>query len=154
MSLVVRLARPADVRDMSRVLIASITELCVADHQGDSAVIAAWTANKSESGVLQMLAGGGLHVAERMNSVVGVCAFNGDEITLNYVDPTHRRTGVSAAMMGELERILATRGIATARLKSTATARAFYLSQGWKDGEQVPRGRFITAYPMYKTLAG
>ena len=152
MNIAVRPAEEADVPEMSRVLIASITELCVADHGGDAAVIAAWTANKSESGVRQMMDGGSLYVAERDGRVVGVGAVGIDEITLNYVDPAHRRSGVGRAMMHSLEAVLAARGVTVARLKSTATARDFYRSQGWRDGEPVPGGRFIAACPMVKSL--
>ena len=52
----VRLAVAADVPAMSRVMIASITELAVADHKNDPARIASWTANKTEAGIAKMLA--------------------------------------------------------------------------------------------------
>jgi len=156
MSILVRPAREADLPEMSRVLIASITQLCAADHGNDADTIAAWTANKTETGLRQMMSTPGteLHVAERDGHVVAVGALGDETITLNYVDPDHRRTGVSRALLQGLEAILAQRGVAVARLKSTATAREFYLSRGWIEDEPVPRGRFITAYPMHKTLAG
>ena len=53
--IIVRPAVPADVPGMSRVLIASITELCSLDHHDDPAAIAAWTANKTVDGVAAML---------------------------------------------------------------------------------------------------
>ena len=47
MSFSVRRAEPDDVLAMSRVLTASIIELCAADHGNDPAAIAAWTRNKT-----------------------------------------------------------------------------------------------------------
>jgi GNAT superfamily N-acetyltransferase len=155
MSIAIRTAGEADVAQMSRILSASITALCSADHGNDPAVIAAWTANKTEDGVRDMMRAldTDLYVAEHDGNVVAVGAIAGDAITLNYVDPVHRRTGVSRAMLEALERLLVERGVSIAHLKSTATAHAFYLSQGWEDGAPVPRGRFITAFPMFKRLA-
>lgn len=154
MSVTIRSAREDDIAAMSRVLIASITELCIADHGNNPATIAAWTANKSESGLRQMMGSTALYVADRDGLVVGVGALNDDTITLNYVDPAHRRTGVSRAILQALEAIMVAQGVTLARLKSTVTAREFYLSQGWIDDEPVPKGRFVAAYPMVKTLAG
>ena len=48
---VIRPAREADVPEMSRVLIASITELCAADHGNRADRLASWTANKTPEGV-------------------------------------------------------------------------------------------------------
>src|SRR5690606_26189715 len=52
----IRPATEADVPAMSRVLTASITELCGADHGNDPDRIARWTANKNVEGVRSMLA--------------------------------------------------------------------------------------------------
>ena len=154
MTITVRRASEADAPEMSRVLIASITELCSADHHDDPTAIAAWTANKSVEGVLAMLAapGSGLYVAERNGDVLAVGAIQGDTVGLNYVDPQHRRTGVSRALMAGLEDVLRDRGVAVARLKSTETAHDFYRALGWSDAGPAVRGRFVAAYPMRKAL--
>lgn len=148
----VRPARPDDVPIMSRVLIASITELCTPDHANDPQAIVAWTANKSEAGLRQMMATAALYVAEREEKIVAVGAIADDTVTLNYVDPAHRRTGASRALLHALEAALRQRGVTVARLNSTATAHAFYLSQGWLDDASIPPGRFITDFPMHKAL--
>jgi len=139
---------------MSRVLIASITQLCAADHRDNPAAIAAWTANKSAEGVGQMLDDPALTmlVAERDNAVVAVGAVSGDAVMLNYVDPAHRGTGVSRALLAAMEAALRVRGVTRATLKSTATARDFYRSQGWVEGEPAACGRFIDATTMHKLL--
>ena len=61
--------------------------------------------------------------------------------------------GVSRALMLGLEDVLRNRGVAVARLKSTATAHDFYKALGWSDVGPAAQGRFISAYPMRKVLS-
>ena len=152
----VRAATAADVLAMSRVLIASITELCEADHKGNADAIAAWTRNKTHDGVAAMLEAPGnrMFVAEREGAVAAVGCVVGDaEIGLNYVDPAHRFRGVSRALLAAMEAAMREAGAAEGRLKSTSTAHRFYLDAGWSDVAPLYTGRFIDAWPMRKTLA-
>lgn len=138
MSILVRPAQPEDVPAMSHVLIASITELCGADHGNDPHKIAAWTANKTPDGVATMLARDGLtlFVAEMDGSVAAVGATTDrGEIALNYVVPAARFRGLSKALLAALEADLVDRGYAEGRLEATRTALRFYLSQGWTAAE-------------------
>ena len=154
--IVVRAAILADVSAMSRVLTASITELCVDDHENDPVKLAAWTRNKSPEGVAAMLANPGLImlVAERDTKIVAVGAVTREgEVALNYVAPTARFSGVSKAMLAGLEAELVSLGVTEARLEATATARIFYEDAGWiSDGPQAT-GRQVNGYPMRKRLA-
>lgn len=155
MSPTIRPARPDDVEAMSRVLIASITQLCHADHGDDPATIADWTANKTTEGVAAMLARKGFFmlVAEADAQVVAVGATTGDgEIALNYVDPDWRFRGISKALLAQMEADLLSCGFTEARLKSTATAQEFYRACGWRNVEDPKRGRFIDSYSMSKVL--
>jgi GNAT superfamily N-acetyltransferase len=151
----VRRAEPADIPAMSRVLIASITELCVPDHGNDPDKLAAWLHNKTPEGVEAMLANphGGLFVAELDGAVAAVGAVSGNgAITLNYVDPEARFRGVSKAMLAVLESELRALGFAEGRLEATATARSFYEAAGWaEDGPQAAE-RMVNGYPMRKAL--
>jgi len=155
MSILVRPATAADVLEMSRVLIASITELCDADHGNDPDKLAAWTRNKTPEGVSAMLANqhGRLFVAELDGVVAAVGAVSSaGEITLNYVVPAARFQGVSKAMLAALEAELKVMGFAEARLEATATAQQFYQAAGWTtDGPQAV-GRQVNGYPMRKAL--
>ena len=137
MSIVVRPATEADVPDMSRVLIASIVELCDADHGHAPARLATWTANKTPEGVSAMLANPQLtlFVAEwegRVAAVGAIVPAHG-EVSLNYVDPAARFRGVSKALLATLEAELRRHGVVEAQLTSTATARAFYQGTGWAE---------------------
>lgn len=142
---------------MSVVLTNSITELCAADHGGDPAAIAAWTRNKSGDGVAVILANPGLqiYVAERAGLIVAVGAVTTDgSISLNYVAPEARFSGISSAMLVRLEAALLALGHSEGRLEATLTARGFYESRGWlADGPQAD-GRVVNGYPMRKQLLG
>ena len=132
-----RVVRPAtvfDVFDMSRVLIRSITQLCGADHGGDPDQIAAWTANKTPDGVRQWFAGDHvLWVAEQDGQMCGVAAASpAGEISVLYVDPSATGQGVGTALLQRVEAHLREAGFGDASLKSTQTARLFYLRQGWQ----------------------
>ena len=155
MNISVRRAEPGDIPAMSRVLIASIIELCAADHGKDPAAIAAWTRNKSPDGLAVMLANPDLlmFVAEDAGAIgaVGALTRTG-EIALNYVAPDMRFLGLSKALLVRLETELAALGFAEGRLEATATARRFYECTGWlADGPQAA-GRRVNGYPMRKVL--
>lgn len=150
----IRPARMDDAAAASRVLIASITRLCGADHHDDPAEIASWVANKTPESVAQMIAAGGIRVAELDGRVAAVGAIDGAEgkITLNYVDPASRGRGLSAALLATMEAELAQAGVETARLTATVTAREFYLKHGWQATGPGRSGRWIVGYPMEKRL--
>lgn len=139
---------------MSRVLTASIVELCATDHGNDPAAMARWTANKTEAGVAAMLARPDfcLFVAERDGGVVGVGAVTENQVALNYVSPDHRFAGVSSALLATMEAALVAAGHAEGLLDSTTTARGFYLRRGWVEAGP-PQSYFgIPAWPMKKRL--
>lgn len=155
MTISVRPAEPGDVPAMSRVLTASITELCAADHGNDPDALAAWTRNKSEAGVAAMLANPKLVllVADRAGAVVAVGAVTtGGEVALNYVAPEARFCGVSKAMLARLEAELLALGFAQGRLEATATALPFYRDAGWQEDGPRATGRRVNGYPMRKQL--
>lgn len=148
----VRRAIAADIPAMSDVLVASITALCVEDHQNRPEAVAPWLRNKTPEGVGKMLANAAvtMFVAERDGEVAAVGAVNDKrEIALNYVSPGHRFTGVSKALLGAMEAAL---GPGEARLTSTATAHRFYRRMGWRDAGEVERAAGMAAYPMLKVL--
>ena len=140
---------------MSRVLIASITQLCDEDHHNDPQRIDEWTANKSPEGMAEMLAQDGLFlfVAELDGQVaaVGATTAKGD-IALNYVAPEARFRGVSKALLAHLEADLVRRGFAEGKLKATRTAWKFYQGQGWSGSSTAQAGRFISCFVMHKAL--
>ena len=153
--ILVREAEPADAAQMSAVLTASIRDLCTADHRNDPTILAGWLRNKTPEMVLQMFdnPNAQLFVAEHDGTIAAVGCVNGtDEIGLNYVDPAHRFSGVSKALLAALEDHIRQSGATRARLTSTGTARRFYLASGWHDAGPGEDDRGMLCYPMEKSL--
>lgn len=151
----IRRAAPADVPPMSRVLIASITDLCHADHRGDAGIIAGWTANKVPESVARWVVHPELVllVAELDGDIAAVgCLNRPDQVGLNYVSPDFRFRGVSKAMLGALEDAMRERGTDVGTLTSTQTAHAFYRAMGWEDSGPPELGHNVPGYPMRKAL--
>ena len=149
--IVVRAAVADDAAAMSAVLIASISELCAADHHNNPEILAGWLANKTPQGVAAWLThpGNVILVAERDGEIAAVGGYNGREIVINYVAPRHRFAGVSKAMLAALEAGI---GPGEARLDSTETARRFYTSCGWESAGEPSAYRGVSSYPMRKLL--
>ncbi|WP_249695352.1 GNAT family N-acetyltransferase [Stappia sp. WLB 29] len=151
-----REATAAEAEEIADVLRRSIVELCGADHGGDAATVATWTANKTAESVRDwMAASGAVRVAVSPEDVilgVGAAAPDGT-ILLNYVAPEARFTGVSKAVLAGLEAWLVERGVTEARLNSTRTAHTFYRARGYSDdGPAVPWLK-ASAQPMRKSLS-
>jgi GNAT superfamily N-acetyltransferase len=148
----------ADAPAACEVLRRSITELCVADHQDDPAILERWLANKTPEIVASWIAqsAGSMLVAVEGGIILAVGAVTDvGEITLNYVSPEATFRGVSRAMLGALEARAAERGNTRCTLISTTTARRFYRAAGYvEDGP--PQGKFGTtgSYPMSRRLTG
>ena len=151
----VRKAQPAEVPAMSRVLIASITELCHADHRGDPTIIAGWTRNKTPDSVARWVANPDMLVlvATLDDDIAAVgCLTGPDEIGLNYVAPDFRFRGASKSMVLALENAMRERGATAGRLTSTQTAHAFYRRMGWEDAGPPETGHNVPGFPMRKVL--
>jgi GNAT superfamily N-acetyltransferase len=87
-------------------------------------------------------------------AIIGVGAVTSSgEIILNYVSPAARFRGISKAILSWLEAKALELGNARCVLKSTETARRFYLTSGYVQ-QGSPTGSFarITCYPMEKQL--
>ena len=152
----IRDATPEDAVAACHVLRDSISQLCVADHRNDPAILNAWLANKTpeivagwarQKGRSLLLAVGG----DAVLAVGGVT--DAGEITLNYVSPHARFRGVSRALLSALEARAAERGNISCTLTSTETAHRFYLSAGYADsGPQQGKFGTTSSYPMSKRI--
>lgn len=154
--MIIREATPADAAEACEVLRASITELCIADHNQDPEILGRWLANKTPANVAQWAdnIGRSLLVAVEGDTVLAVGGVKDDgEITLSYVSPKARFRGASSALLKALEERAVARGVVRATLLSTETAHRFYLSRGYEDTGP-PQRKFGTAasYPIAKTL--
>ena len=152
----IRDATPEDAVTACQVLRDSISQLCVADHGNDPAILNAWLANKQPETVAAWVVqkGNSLLLAVEGDAVIGVGSVtDAGEITLNYVAPDARFRGVSRALLSALEGRAAERGNTRCTLISTETAHRFYQSAGYVD-DGVPKGKFGTSsgYPMSKQM--
>jgi len=152
----IRDAVAGDAPAACQVLRRSISELCIADHRNDPAILMRWLSNKTPEIVASWIAdpkASVLVAVERdMILAVGSVADTG-EITLNYVSPDARFRGVSRALLGALEARAIERGNLRCVLTSTETARRFYRASGYV-GDGPVAGKFGTraSYPMSKPL--
>jgi GNAT superfamily N-acetyltransferase len=151
----VRDAVPEDAAAACQTMRRSITELCVAYHRNDPAILERWLSNKTPEIFKSWIRpDNSLLVAVEDDRILAVgCVNNAGEITLNYVAPDARFRGVSDALLAALEDCAMERGNQLCTLKSTETARRFYLERGYfEDGPA--DGKFGTAsgYPMSKRL--
>ena len=151
----IRRARLEDGADAIQVLRASITQLCIDDHQNHADLLAPWLANKTletfqtwhENPERILL------VAVLGNSIVGIgMASTSGEIMLNYVAPNRRREGISSDVLAALEEALFERGQSDLHLMSTKTAHAFYQSRGWIDSGNPIEDAGMTSFPMRKVI--
>ena len=147
-------AEAKDAEAIAALLVASITELCAADHNDDPAAVARWTANKTPQTVLGWIADPGQRVLVGWESerIVSVGAVAPGEILLNYVAPEHRFRGHSKAMLKVMEACLAMIGTDRVRLSSTITARRFYLANGWVEDGAADTVFGLRGIPMTKSL--
>jgi len=151
----IREAVDDDASRCSEVLCASITQLCVPDHNGDEQVIQRWTANKSPAGVSAWIRSshGSLYVAETDAEIVAVGGVDDHcTITLNYVAPGYRFQGISKAVLIYLENVLRSCNVQEASLTSTLTARSFYRAAGWSETGEVESFLGMTGFTFRKTL--
>jgi ribosomal protein S18 acetylase RimI-like enzyme len=154
----IRDAVAEDAADACEVLRRSISELCVADHANDTAILTRWLGNKTPENVASWIArsGNSVLVAVEHGSVIAVGAVtDAGEISLNYVSPDARFRGVSRELLRALEGRARERGNTQCTLTSTETARRFYKSNGYIEAGRIP-GKFGTSasYAMSKPLAG
>jgi GNAT superfamily N-acetyltransferase len=152
----IRDARLEDADRACDVLRRSISQLCVADHGNDPAILDAWLANKKPEIVAAWATQqeNSLLLAVEGDAILAVGSVtDAGEITLNYVAPEARFRGVSRALLGALEARALARDNTRCRLVSTETAHRFYRSAGYRD-DGAPKGKFGTksSYPMSKEI--
>jgi GNAT superfamily N-acetyltransferase len=152
----IRDATPDDAEAACDIVRRSISELCVADHGNDPAILGAWLRNKTPAIVAGWASqpGNSLLVAVEGEAILAVGAVtDAGEITLNYVAPDARFRGVSSALLSALEARALQRGSIRCTLTSSETAHRFYRSRGYVDNG-LPAGKFGTrpSYPMSRRI--
>lgn len=153
----IRDARVEDSVAICEVLRRSITQLCVADHGNDPAILARWLENKTPENVAAWVArsDNSLLVAVEGSAILAAGSVtDGGEITLNYVSPDARFRGVSRALLDALETRARRRGATRCTLISTETARRFYRAAGYAEAAASVDCFGARGRPMAKNLTG
>jgi GNAT superfamily N-acetyltransferase len=110
----------------------------------------AWAATLTAEGMERKLRELEIWVAEVNGAVVGWGAIRDDRLEGLYTDPELAGRGVGTGLLGLLEELMRTRGIATVMLDASANAEKFYCKRGYAPvGPRTPEG----AQPMSKRLS-
>lgn len=131
--IVIRVATVDDAAAMSLVVISSIKNVCILDHQGDARIIEGWVANKVPSNFNNWIIDDGLYlnVAVCDGQIIGVGMCNSRaEILLCYVHSDFTRCGVGGRLILNLEAEIANNALFEVSLVSTRTAFDFYKKTG------------------------
>ena len=117
----------------------SIVELCEEDHHGEADALDAWLANKTVANFeawLRSLHTVALVADDPSDGLLGVALLSLDgTLTLLYVAPSARFQGVSTTLLAAVEDAARHKGLAAVTVKTTATARRFYLRRGYAPAE-------------------
>jgi GNAT superfamily N-acetyltransferase len=152
-----RQAETSDAGAAIAVVRASITELCVADHENDPAKLERWLQNKTDAHFCGWLADPDnfLVVAELDGALCGVGSLHrSGEIRLFYVQPGRQGLGVGRALLGALEQRARGWHLSELTLNSSALARPFYEHHGFTStGEPTCGMGVVRCFPYRKPLA-
>jgi GNAT superfamily N-acetyltransferase len=138
------------------VLRRSITECCVEDHKNGASVLEIWLKNKTPQNVRTWFQNPGNFpvVAQVDGKIVGVALMSkSGEVALCYLVPEARFIGAGKALLSFMEIEAGRRGLDSLHLESTATARAFYLRNGFLPTGEPKEAFGVTAFPMRKKLS-
>ena len=152
-----RPAHLAEAAEACSVIRRSIEELCGLDHDYDPAILGPWLANKTPERVKSWIASNpaGIIVSVGADGIAGVgCIMPDGVIGLLYVAPWAVERGVGSGLLRRMEQVALEAGLSVCTLKSTATARGFYLARGYEPaGEPVNSFGGKLAYPMRRDPA-
>ena len=151
-----RPAQPGEAAEACTVIRRSIRELCLADHDGDPAILQPWLANKTPERVRAWIEGNpaGTLVGGGTSGIAGGgCILPDGTIGLLYVAPGVQRRGVGRGLLRRMEQVAVDARHTVCTLKSTAAACGFYAANGY-----VPSGAPVAsfggkpAFPMHRTI--
>lgn len=148
-------ATPTDAQAACTVLRRSITECCFEDHHNNPELLSAWLQNKTPENVSGWFASNEsfsvVALLDEQIVGVGLLTKNGN-LALCYVLPEVRFTGVGKALLRAMESHAVQAGLSEIHLSSTATAKAFYLRNGFMQNGP-PEVEFgIRAFPLIKRV--
>ncbi|MBV9395294.1 MAG: GNAT family N-acetyltransferase [Methylobacteriaceae bacterium] len=126
----IRPARREDAEGISRVIISALRETNAKDYS--EAVIARVEQSFSPAAVLGLLERRVVFVAVNNDTIVGTASLDGEVVRTVFVDPGCQGRGIGRALMAEVGRAAAERGVALLTVPSSVTAEPFYAKLGFK----------------------
>jgi GNAT superfamily N-acetyltransferase len=131
----IRPATHADAAAICAMHIDSIRRSCAKDYTAEQ--IDAWAGRKLPTDYTHALdIGEAIIVAQSDDRIVGFGSMRANCIRGMYVSPEFQRRGIGRQLLAELERVAQRGGFENLRLESTFNALAFYLSEGFVQGER------------------
>lgn len=126
--------------DACQVLISSIKEICISDHNNDPQILEEWLNNKTSDNIkrwIQDTNNYSLVAIDKSKKMVGISMINKNgEILLNYLLPEVLFKGVGKQMLKEMESFAKVAGIKRIKTISTITASHFYERNGFSRNHQ------------------
>jgi GNAT superfamily N-acetyltransferase len=150
----VREARAADAGAVTEVVRDSITTLCVSDHRNEPSLLGGWLENKTVDHFQAWLANPDNYCVVAETTVIcGVALLHrSGDIRLLYVSPRTQRIGAGRALLDRLETQARVWGLNRLQLSSTAVARPFYESAGYRDCGESETWRGIVCYKYDRSI--
>lgn len=151
-----RSAIPSDAIAAIEVVRRSISKSCTADHRNDPATLARWLANKTPETFRAWISNPVnfcvVEEADQRIQGVGLVRTSG-EVLLFYVAPDFQRRGMGRRIHAALEAQAVDWSLPELQLESTAAARPFYESLGYRaTGPSRPVFGVLRTWPYAKRL--
>ncbi|MES2104323.1 MAG: GNAT family N-acetyltransferase [Pseudomonadota bacterium] len=157
MDIEVRSATPADAAAACEALRRSISECCQEDHKNDEAILAAWLGNKNSDMIATWFSSAANFalLATYGAEVVGVALLTrGGKIALCYVIPETLYKGAGKELLKGLEQKAGEWQLPWIKVLSTASAKDFYLRNGFIPCGDAPSAYGTAGYKLIKQLSG
>ncbi len=148
-------ANKENLKEICHLIKESIVNLCGDDHLNKQEHIDNWLSARSESEMDALLFGSESQafVCADKGVVVGISHIkNNGELTLCYVHPKKLGRGIGSFILQAAENQAEEWGIKQIQLVSTATARSFYLSQGYEQYQDSIMYIGMPGYPLKKAV--
>ena len=154
--MIVRRATMDDAEAACAALRRSIAECCIEDHANNPEILATWLRNKTPATVAAWfsLPKNFSIVGTSGKEIVGVGLLSAKgEVALCYVLPEVRFTGVGKSLLRAMELHAMKIGLVEIHLSSTATAKSFYIRNGFTPNGVSDIEFGIRAFPLIKRLS-
>lgn len=125
----IRLAKPDDADDMSRVVIAALHRSNAADYDADTLLRV--EGSFSATAIVELLSRRLVYVALIEGEVIGTASLDADVVRSVFVDPEFQGHGIGKRLMAVIENEAICRGLEGLRVPSSATAEGFYAGLGF-----------------------